>query len=326
MSREGGEMKLRHKVTIEATAPPTPVASPLQPHEQAAAYRAMNPQHSAHDEPGEAPCWACGGPCAPGSLHWGVWRLHAACEALRGSPAARLTACCRALARQISDEDARLVPFDPRPFAERHPEPVWTDEPTRDRLPWRHIEARALDAGLARLPELRVAAGLVETSCVTGRCAWCGVLEARTWSDRGHHWADGSPAPLCGSCARTYDAAGSPDPGWWDGQRAWLASALSGTPAMSGQTPPAGLLAFAEVEETGDGQPWGHLDPEAVESYRWAVWGRYNGAYAPPEHRQEALRRARAHDEAMAARMAARSAAEAARQDVFGFTRQEVAR
>lgn len=308
----------RPRIAIADTPEPRP---PLI-HEVAAALP-VPVRTSADEVDGPTPCATCGGPAERSEPHWGVWRQHRGCERVQGEPAARLEAAARALGRRLDRTDALLLPFSAERYSTGHPEPTWTDEPLRLRLPWRHLDREALYAAIERLPELRVAAGLVPATCTDGRCAWCGVAEAVGWSAHGHTWADGTPAPLCGACSERYSAAGAPDPSWWDAQRAAIASAACAVPAMMGETAPAGLHAFAEGDEDGTGEPWSHLDPDALDAFRWGRWGRFNGAYAPPEHRAEALRRAQAADAAVAERMAAKAAEEAARADVFGFARSQ---
>jgi hypothetical protein len=274
---------------------------------------------NAHEVNEQTPCAVCGGPCPTGSVHWGPWRVHDRCQALRGDPASRLQAAAKALGRHLERADALLVGFSARPYAEDHPEPTWTDERLRERLPWRHVDRQGLYAALEQVPLLRVEAGLVDAPCSDGACAWCGVLEGRGWSSFGHTWADGTSAPLCGPCGQVYERTGEPSPAYWPEQRAGIAEAATGVPVGLGESAPDGLLAFAEVEGNGDGTPWSHLPAEALSAYRWTAWAHWGGKYAPPEHRAEALARARAHDAAKAARHAAILAEERARLDTYGF-------
>ena len=195
-------------------------------HEIAAAMAALRPPStSAHDTDQETPCCVCGGACEPRTPLWGPWRRHQACEAVQGDPVRRLVAAGRALGREIEVTDAALVPFTALPYSADHPEPVWTDEPTRLRLPWRHVDRAALFTAIDRLPELRAAAGLDPNTCTDGNCGWCGVREGRGWASYGHTWADGTQAPLCGGCGQVYERNGSVDPHWWDGQRPGIAEA-----------------------------------------------------------------------------------------------------
>ena len=82
-------------------------------------------------------------------------------------------------------------------------------------------------AALDALPQLRVDVGWDDSPCADGPCAWCGVIEARGWGSYGHSWADGTSAPLCGSCGVIFERYGCPDPHWWDGQRAAIAEAAT---------------------------------------------------------------------------------------------------
>lgn len=292
---------------------------PLMIHERWAA--ASRPATSAHEVDGPTPCVVCGGPCEPAEVHWGSWRRHRDCAKICAHPVDRMQAAARALGHSVDRTDAGLLlgaGVDAPLYSQGHPEPTWSEEPTRQRMRWHHVDRNALAAAVQRLPELRAEAGLVDAPCVDGCCAWCGVREARGWASQGHRWADGSPAPLCGRCSEVYERRGSPDPTWWDGQRALIAEALTGVPAMMGQTPPP-VRALAEAEDTGSGEAWSHLPVDAVEAYRWAAWGRCQGRYAPPEHRAEAVRRAQQAEAAKARHTAETQAREQARLDVYGF-------
>ncbi|HEY5786197.1 MAG TPA: hypothetical protein VIT65_15620, partial [Microlunatus sp.] len=183
----------------------------MTPHLGQMLRRPLMPETSAHDEPGDTPCCVCGGPCPTSTLLWGPWRRHARCQSLMAYEPSRIEAACKALAIGL-DGDADLVPFAVPNYLTVHPEPTWSDEPLRTRLPWRHISRDGLAAAVAQLPGLRADAGRVPTPCTSGCCAWCGIAESMGWADRGHRWPDGSPAPLCAACGRVYDATSSPDP------------------------------------------------------------------------------------------------------------------
>ena len=81
----------------------------------------------------------------------------------------------------------------------------------------------------------------------------------------------------------------------------------------------AGLLAFAQTSVEGDGTPWSHLPTVAVAEYRWAVWGRFGGRYAPPEHRAERVATAEARGAARRAASVVVQTEQASRMDVYGF-------
>lgn len=310
----------RRPARIAVKIEEAPESRPQPIHEIAAGMAALKPpETNAHDTDEQTPCRVCGGACPPRSPHWGPWRQHPACQTVAGDPVSRLQAASKALGHALDRQDAALTPFQAMTYAEVHREPTWSTEPWRERLPWRHLDKEGLYAALERLPGLRIEAGLVDNRCTDGACAWCGVLEARGWGDYGHHWPDGTSAPLCGPCGEVYERNGSPGAAYWPEQRAAIAEAVSGVPVPMGTAPPAGLLALAEVGDSGDGTPWSHLPPEPLEAYRWAAWGLYSGRFAPPEHRAEALARARAADAAKVQRQAARLAEEAARVDVYGF-------
>ena len=334
------------RVRVEPTIP---VAQPVGLSEMVALMAALEPpKTNAHDTDEQTPCRVCGGPCPARSPHWGPWRQHPQCQTVAGDQIGRLQAASKALGHALDRQDAALTPFRALTYAETHPEPTWGSEPLRERLAWRHLDRAALYAALERLPGLRIEAGLVETRCTDGPCAWCGVLESKGWSSHGHTWADGTQAPLCGSCSTVYERNGSPSPTYWAEQRAGIAEAATDSPTMTGEHVPDGIRAYAEVEDVGksphfagsisagsgtgpeadqrsevtsDGTPWSHLPGEALERYRWDRWMRSAGRYAPVEHRQEAAQRARAAEAAWSARAAARLAAEAAKQDTYGFGR-----
>lgn len=322
-------MRRRRKVTIEATqreVRPTSYAEP-QPRSQAGIDRAArNRIVNAADEPGDAPCCVCGGPVHPHAPDdWGPWRRHPRCATVTASPARRAEAAARAYAIPIEEGDGDLVRFAVANFYTVHAEPIWTDEPMRVRLPWRHVDRDGLAAAVAELPRLRAENGRVPTTCTMGACAWCGVAESLVWTAHGHTWHDGTQAALCGSCSAIYVSTGEPPAQQWELQRDGIAQAATSMPIMMEEHVPDGVRAFAEGEGVSDGSPWSHLDAEALEAYRWSRWTRY-GSYAPPEHRQEALRRSQAAQEAKLAQMAAQEAARAAQEDVYGFAKAGEAR
>lgn len=153
--------------------------------------------------------------------------------------------------------------------------------------------------------------------CASGWCAWCERSHAVDWLDHGHKWADGSAAPLCGDCSPVFSRRGG-SLSFWDDQRAGLAEAMTGVPLDLGEAAPALLTAYAETDDqAGTGQPWSHLPRTAVEAFRWDMWARSGGQWAPEEHRAEALAR-------LAERAAARADHESARvaKDRYGFAAQ----
>jgi hypothetical protein len=165
--------------------------------------------------------------------------------------------------------------------------PVYSPEQPVQRA-WEHVSeadlAWLLD-GVSRLPTLRSEAGLVDTSCTTGSCAWCGAYTSDHWHDEGSQWADdGSPAPLCHRCWLVFDRHRDDFAlRGYDAQRAGISEALTGVPCGLGEKAPSSLRAFAEVAGPGHvgGEPWAHLSATAVQEYRLDVWGAYNGHYAP---------------------------------------------
>lgn len=301
----------RPKVKITAANGPRVPTTFAEPEARSETLRARQRLPNAH-EVEESPCCVCGGPVGRSGPFWGPWRQHSACQGFRGTAAGRLVAASKALGRAIDYDEAVLVPFDPRPYAEGHPSPVWTDEPLRERLPWRHIDRQALYTALDQIPALRAAHGLDPNTCTDGSCVWCGRSESLRWYGHGHTWADGSPAPLCAVCSPVYEAMGRPDPRDFDAQRAGIAGVALGLPTAVGEYVPPGLRAFAEVETEGTGEPFGHLDAEALDRYRWDRWTRFPGS-APAEHQAEARAR-------QAEQRAARAAASVVVvPDPFGF-------
>jgi hypothetical protein len=88
-----------------------------------------------------------------------------------------------------------------------------------------------------------------------------------------------------------------------------------------GCEPDVPIPAFAEAADDRVGAlAWAHLDPQAVEAYRWDQWGQYGGRYAPPEHAAEAVaRRTRRLAEVEQRREAAAARKEAERIAAHGF-------
>ena len=74
-------------------------------------------------------------------------------------------------------------------------------------------------------------------------------------------------------------------------QRPGLAESLSNVPVPMGFGV-GDVPAYAEkAEDKYGGEPWAHVDPEALSAVRFDPWAQYGGRYAPPEHKAEALRR-----------------------------------
>lgn len=234
-----------------------------------------------------SPCRGCGGLMA-GANFTGIWREHPRCK---GDHEARVLAAGKALGLGVIEQHvAALVAGVAPRYSDQHPEPTWK-EGERPQDAWAHVDRSALVAALQQVrDELQEA----ETPgpCALGACAWCGRLEDVAWFDHGHTWDDGTSAPLCSTCGPVYDRRGG-SPRYYDDQRPGIAEAISGVPIMMGEADciPAGLLAFAESDEASDGTPWSHLNPDAVEKYRWSRWLMLGGKHCPPEHREEAARR-----------------------------------
>jgi hypothetical protein len=322
----------RGRVTITATDNIPPMR-PEDMFRMRAAQQPPRPRTDARATDDPCPCLACGGPVeATAARYLGVWRCHDRCESIAWSPGGRVQAAARLLAvGQLDLVDADLVAATfvvPR-YSEHRAgvEPTWDSSVRlRDRLPWRHVDRRRLRRAVDTLPKLRREAGLDPSGCTTGACAWCGCAESRGWFADGHVWADdGAAAPLCGECHAVYEAHGSVDPSWWDGQRDGIGEALTRVPPQAGEQAPSALRGFAEVagQRGGDhagGARWCHLNADGVETYRWRTWLRFGGALAPAEHREEAQRRAAAREAEGAARRAQEAAEQQAAQDAtYGF-------
>lgn len=278
----------------------------------------------AHHTTDPTPCRVCGGPVDPTSTYWGPWRQHDPCALIAASPPHRLAAAAITLGVTALDPgDAALIGYRATCYHETHPEPTWENERTRDRMPWRHLDRKQLVRAVADLPRLRREAGIDPAACTDGPCAWCGVIEATGWTSTDLTWADGGPAPMCGDCHPIYVKHGVPT--FIDDVRPALAEAITGVPPMIGEHVPARLVPFIDAAgkdstcEVFPGEPWGHLNPEAVDAYRWAQWGRWGGQYAPPEHRTEAVARAAAAEQSRADTIAARERDEAERANTYGF-------
>lgn len=289
------------------------------------------PKTDAHHVDGPCPCRVCGARVDTPGTYWGPWRQHERCVRLVGVNADRVVAAAAALGVGAVDHaDAMLVPFRVPTFADTHPEPTWTTEPMRVRLPWRHVDRKGLARALAGLPDLRVEAGLDPSECTTGPCAWCGVTEALEWVDAGMTWGNGDPAPLCGGCYRVF--VRHSEPSFPEEVRLALAELVTGIPVSIGETPPTGLVPFAEtvssdhlagppgeVTNVPFGTPWAHLNAEALRSYRFTVWARFGLRDCPPEQRDQVAAWAEDREAARAAARAEKQAEEAARTNVHGF-------
>lgn len=273
----------------------------------------------ASDQP-ESPCVVCGG-AASGPQLWGVWRRHHSCEVLHVDPVARTQAAARGLGfGALSRTDAALLPVSVPCYTDTHPEPTYATESRRDRLPWRHVDRKAMRKAIDRLPELRAEAGVDPVRCTAGACGWCGVAVALRWQQVDHlTWRDGTEAALCGDCYAVY--VRHSEPSFPDEVRLALSERITGVVPQMGETPPDGLRPYVEVagDDRDGGEPWAHLNADAVRSYRFTVWSRFNFAYCPAEHRDEVRAWAAARDRERAAEAAARETAEAERRNTHGF-------
>jgi hypothetical protein len=268
----------------------------------------------------ESPCSVCGGSVRGNDCEWwGPWRRHLPCGRLVGDETGRLITAARKLAvGDLNRIDATLVEFRVNNYAEVHESPVWTGEKFRDRMPWKHVDRRALAKAVKTLPRLRRRAGLDPSRCRDGACGWCGVAESCGWHKSRQTWPDGSPAPLCRGCHEVDVRHGRPSHP--DDLPAALAEAITGAPVLLGEQPPTGLVPFCESGSRAGQEPWAHLPTPAVDGYRWWVWGRFGAAYAPPERREEALARWEAAEAAKRVLDGEKAALAVVRADTFGFT------
>jgi hypothetical protein len=247
----------------------------------------------AHYEPGDAPCRVCGGAVgAQGARYWGPWREHTGCGRLATYGAARVAACARKLAvASLTTQDAGLVGASVPNYCDvPGMEPVYSGGRMRDRMAWRHVNVRALRRAVKGLPEARRRAGLDESGCTLGACAWCGIRRARgKWHESPYRWRDGRPAPFCSDCYATWQSCESPEVGD-DLARAWLV-AITGVPRRMDQSRPEVVLPYVTASDDREGVPdrWAYLAPEVLDGIRLPEWGRDGGRYAPAERRAEAV-------------------------------------
>lgn len=281
-----------------------------RPHDGVSAWaRAMSSARmpSAADTEDPTPCAACGGAVAvAGALYSGDWRLHPSCHPLDAHTVVKgVLAAHRTPARKaaLSGEDCELLReagyARGLSFAtsEDLPRPPVYRRDERPGKPWSFVtktQLAKLAEGLAALPSLRAAAGLVATTCSAGPCAWCGIRLSRGWASRGHHWQDGTEAPLCQGCAVIFDKYAADL--WvsdYGSQRGALSEVITGVPTMMGEAGPDTLRSYAETvgqDRPGNERPWSHLDQGALAEFRWDRWGRFP-RYAPPEKAIEARAR-----------------------------------
>lgn len=287
----------------------------------------------ATQHPHPTPCRVCGGQVDPAGRHdtWGPWRQHQTCSTVAASPPARLAAATAALGHgDLTLTDAALVEhyvpsyadtfdgWNPPGMKNRQTRPTIYPPKTkvRDKMPWRHVDRRALTKAVGQLPRLRRQAGLDPSACATGPCAICGVVEATGWTETELTWPDGGPAPVCGRCWPVLVRHGEPT--YAEDLRPVAAEAITGVAPNMGEPVPDRLLPFLTSGVTATGEPWAHLNPEAVTAYRWARWTAYPDL-APPEHQTEAHQRATAARTERLAVTTAREQQQAEQANVFGF-------
>lgn len=275
------------------------------------------PARSAHDLPKDstAPCFTCGGECDSKEDRWGPHRRHRDCLPLTQAWQRLHAAAVWFAVPDVTENEAWCAAdtFYVPEFSDTHPSAVY-GKADADRSPWSHVEMRSV---VRAIMEARQALSEVDApkACELGVCGWCGVAKSSDWSDYGHVRSDNTKAPLCAVCGPIFDVLpGDYVAARWDDQRGGLAESLTGVPADLLETFPHGLRAHAETGG-GTGEPWSHLRAEAVEAFKWERWARYNGVHAPPEHKAEALARARALEADKEARTIATQTA-----DRFGFT------
>lgn len=277
---------------------------------------------SAHKVTEPTPCRVCGGGIARATPHeqWGPWRQHRDCQKIAALNGLLVQAAAAALGVAVlTREDALLVKWTVATYATNH-EPIYPDGmKTRDKMPWRHVDKRALTQAVAEIPRLRVRAGLDPSRCESGACAICGVVEARGWMTTDLRWRDGSPAPVCGDCYRAF--LRNSEPTFTDDLAPVVAECLTGIAPNMGEYVPTGLVPFVS-SDGAPGERWGYLPAAAVDAYRWAKWVQ-SPDRAPAEHRAEARARKADQDRERAEATAARERAERERLDSgYGFTQE----
>lgn len=282
-----------------------------------APYVAEKPKVSARDVPEPTPCRICGGAVDQvEGVHSGRWRQHREdCPSLSARSEFRVApaAAHLGLGIEISDDLAGAVDMFIPTYEGTGASPVYSADHV-DRLPWHHVDRKAL------VKALLIAKGaLTEAAkpreCEQGRCCWCGVARALDWRLWGHKWPDGSDAPMCEECSKTYVRRGHPSPSYPADAHLSLVEAITGVGPSMGDEAPALLKAFHEVGQGGSGdERWDYLPAGAVEALRWSLWGRFGGKHAPAEHKAEAVARARAKESDRAAKLTAIEHA-----DPYGF-------
>lgn len=182
----------------------------------------------------------------------------------------------------------------------------------RSPRPWAHLTDD--DRAALRWAVDRERAEVEPRPCVSGPCAWCGVLRSVGWRRSPEQWADGREAPLCGSCAQVWDRRGNP--GVRDGLRACALEALSGANSL-GSTG-LDLLAYVDIadeDRTGRDEPWTYAEPLArLREEARLTWWASLPANLRDEYMVKAAEATRAAMEAQRAAEAAEAAEEAQRQ------------
>ena len=241
------------------------------------------PKTDAHHVTDATPCCVCGGPVEPGGRYFGPWRFHPSCEPIAGEETGRLIAAAMELGLGLIErQDAALLPVAVNRYDVTHPEPTWTDEPGRSRRAWAHVDSEANPPCARDGGQAACRRGTHPDRVHRRAVRMVRVVEATGWRSEGHAWSDGSPAPLCGECWRVFVKCASPSPQYPEDARPAIAEAVTGVPVMVGEHVPDGLVPFIETTNAEPGEPWAHLNAEAVDSYRWTQWAKWGGSTRHP--------------------------------------------
>lgn len=208
-------------------------------------------------------CGTCGGPVTIGSgAYLKPWMIHHACRRLATEAERIVAAVGEVLGVEVTMLDAALLRFRLPMYSE-----VTGHEPVggRPARAWAWLDKRELRAAVKQLPDLRADAGIDPHPCTLGPCCWCGVRVAGGWEDHGHRWADGSSAPMCGSCSEQFvrrgGLSGFLSAQFYDEQRRAGYEVLAGDLPMGHEQPEAFRL-YAEVAEpdrAGHDVPFGYV-------------------------------------------------------------------
>ncbi|WP_183093318.1 hypothetical protein [Nocardioides stalactiti] len=256
--REGREANRRKRrsarITLAPDSPPIDpgTGKPYRPMSRAEVMAAMEGRAWAGDAADVktfTPCSRCGGPCGTSAPYSQPWRTHRACRSGTTIQSRVRAAVAELLGFEIGFSDAGLIAtqvavanFRDLLDAQPHTEPERA---------WGHVNKRKLRKAVEALPALRSEAGLNPHPCASGPCAWCSIRLATGWVNEGMKWADGSPAPLCGTCSaqwvRRGGLSGRLSKTFYEDQRGPGYNVLLGYDQPMGNGPDPAFRLYAEV-------------------------------------------------------------------------------